>query len=151
MTEQAKTREPRKAYSYSWYVPAGSSKGEAAAPPAQVMELTESMEVRQEPDSSYELLNPQPVEATEPIPLIKPLGRMPKPRKQKQRYLGPGILSNRLRIAALVGWSAVAGTGMAALVLLRHGPLITLQVGELAGLWAGLSLALWFFTSRFAK
>jgi hypothetical protein len=149
MTEQTSTRETRKAYSYSWYLPAASSKGEAWAPPAQIMEVADSMEVSQEPGSSFESLNPQPAEVTEPIPLIKPVGRMPK--SKRQRYTSPGILSNRLRIAALVGWSSVAGMGMVALVLLRHGPLLTLQIGELAGLWAGLSAALWFFTSRFAK
>jgi hypothetical protein len=150
MTEQPSTREPRKAYTYSWYLPADSSKDEAAAHPAQPVGYTESMEVSQDNDSSYELLNPQPAEAAEPIPLIKPVGRMPKPKRQRY-ILMPGILSNRMRIAAIVGWSSVAGMGIAALVLLRHGPMLTLQIGELAGLWAGLAAALWFFTSKFGK
>ena len=149
MTEQTSTREPRKTYSFSWYLPAASTKGEAAAPPAQVMEVTEGTEVSEQADSSYDLLSPQPAEITEPIPLFKPVGRVPKPKKQ--RYSGVGILSNRMRIAALAVWTSVAATGMGALVLLRHGPFPTLQIGELAGLWAGLSLALFFFTSRYGK
>ena len=149
MAEQTSNREPRKAYSYSWYLPASSNKGEVAAPPAQVVEVTEGMEVNAQADSSYDLLNPQPAEATESIPLIRPAVWRPKPKKQ--RYGGVGILSNRMRIAAIVGWSSVAGMGMAEVALTRNGPLLTLQLGELAGLWAGLTAALWLFSSKFGK
>ncbi len=138
MTEQARTRESRPRYSYSWYLPAVQTKNQAGntvlAPPTEVDE------------SGLELLTEEPVQVTEPIPLVKPVGRMPH-----KLYGKRGIFSNRLRLAAVLGWSAVAATGTATLMLSRHGPAPMLQIGELGATWAGISGFLWLLTSKLSK
>jgi hypothetical protein len=49
----------------------------------------------------------------------------------------------KIRLAGMVGWSAVAGSG-AVLLVARAGQAASGQLGILAGVWLGVSAAIWF-------
>ena len=133
MASQSGRKTKAEPFSYSWFMPA---PGGPSQPPSSVPQAQETSE---EAPSVERPLEAPRVEA----------GRVPyypsnvHPPTDSGRFGFLRLL--RPRPAALVAWSAIAAVGMAEL-LIRSGP-SGAQFGAIAGTWAGVSAAIWFFTS----
>ena len=56
----------------------------------------------------------------------------------------------RMRIGAVVGWTALAGSGAVAL-LTRAGPFPGTQLAELGAVWGSIAAFLWIILAKFSK
>jgi hypothetical protein len=128
----------REQYSYSWYLPADHTKSPGSAPP-QPFEPAG-------PEPEFEDQPAEEMEASVPVPTTRYV--------QQHFFTSPGIvskiLSNKLRISAIAGWSAVSAVGAVGLMI-RNGPTLATSMAELGAVWAGITVGLWVFTTKLGK
>jgi hypothetical protein len=133
--DKKKPSEPLEQYSYSWYLPADHNKTPGPAPPMPPEP--------EEPEPAFQDAPSQQME----VPVSAPTTRY------VQEHLfdkSKGILSNRLRILAVAGWSAVPAVG-AAVIVLRELPNLATSLTELGAVWAGVSVGLWVLITKLGK
>jgi hypothetical protein len=123
-------------YAYSWFLPAPGTNGSANGWRVPVAE-PEAAETRSPEIAEQE-------KRTE-------AWRHSAEKKSAPPLLGSLSVSQRIiGVVGVIGWSAVAGTG-AAFLIARASEFPTTQIGILAGVWVGVSAAIWFmprFLSR---
>jgi hypothetical protein len=125
-------RKPKtESYEYSWFLPAGGKISVAVVsqlPPSEA-------DVTEEAGENSEIAAMQA--RTEQW-------RRSGDHRSAQHEIGFRDLdSTRIRVIGLAGWSAVAGSG-AILMASRLGQYPSTQLGILAGVWIGISAAIWF-------
>jgi hypothetical protein len=118
-------------YEYSWFLPADGHNGSAV--------------VSQVPSSELEGAG----EGSDKLGVAAMEARTERWRhsgEHKSAHVRASSFSleqARVRLAIVVGWSAIAGSG-AVLLVARAGQPPSIQLGLLAGVWLGVSAAIWF-------
>ena len=125
-------RKPKaESYAYSWFLPADGHNGPVVVSQLSVPELEATVEGEKTSEiSAMTARTEQWRRSGEHHSAIHQAG-------------ASGLDLTRLRLLGMVGWSAVAGSG-AILLVTRAGQAASSQLGVLAGVWFGLSAAIWF-------
>jgi len=132
-------RKPKsESYEYSWFLPAGGRNN-----PAVVTRLAPA----EEEAPVGEARNPEIAAMQARTEQWRRSGEHHAARHQAG---SKGIDSTRVRVAGMVGWSAVAGSG-AILLASRAGQYPSTQLGILAGVWIGISAAIWFVPALLSR
>jgi hypothetical protein len=69
------------------------------------------------------------------------------PKSKSSLDLRGGLLSNRLRVLSVAGWSGLAAVG-ALLILTGPASVISVRLAELGGVWAAITATIWLLTSK---
>ena len=72
------------------------------------------------------------------------------PKSRSGIALGSFTITPRVQLVAILGWSCVAGAGVAAMAV-NPGPALAMRLGELGAVWSGVSALIWFLPHIFSK
>jgi len=132
-------RKPKsESYEYSWFLPAGGRNN-----PAVITRLTPAEE--EAPVGEGRSSEIAAMQAR-----TEQWRRSGEHRAVRHQAGSKGIDSTMIRVAGMVGWSAVAGSG-AVLLASRAGQYPSTQLGILAGVWIGVSVAIWFVPALLSR
>jgi len=131
-------RKPKaESYAYSWFLPADGHSGSAVV--SQM--LPSDMDAEAE-GSNSEL---ETMEAR--TERWRRSGERKSAHHQARSF---SIEQTRVKLAAMVGWSAVVGSG-AVLMVARASQTPSTQLGILAAVWLGVSAAVWFLPGLLSR
>jgi len=131
-------RKPKaESYAYSWFLPADGHNGSAVVTQLSPAELEATVEGAK--TSEVAAMNARTEQ-----------WRRSGEHRSRFHQPTPGIDLTRVRLMGMVGWSAVAGSG-AVVMLARAGQSASTELGVLAGVWFGLSAAIWFVPAILAR
>jgi hypothetical protein len=131
-------RKPKaESYAYSWFLPADGHNGSAIVSQVPPSELEATAEAENHEISAMEARTEQWRHSGK---------RQTVPHQGRT----PNVTDTRARVIGMLGWSAVAGSG-AVVLLTRAGQFPSTQVGILAGVWLGVSAAIWFIPALLSR
>jgi hypothetical protein len=125
-------RKPKpESYAYSWFLPADGHNGSAVVSQLSPSELEATAEGAKTSEAAAMQARTEQ-------------WRRSGERRSALHQTGSSSLDlTRVRLMGMVGWSVVAASG-AVLLVVRSGQSASTQLGVLAGVWFGLSAAIWF-------
>ena len=138
MSSAPARKQKAESYAYSWFLPAEGHNGSAIASQLPPPELeAASGNVRDAEMAAMEARTEQWRHSAKH-----------QATSQRARSLNPGKAG--VRFIGVVGWSAVAGSG-AVVLATRAGQFPSTQLGILAGVWLGVSAAIWFIPAVLSR
>jgi hypothetical protein len=122
-------------FEYSWFLPAGGNGGSVIVSQVPTLELE---------------ADPANIQDSETAAMEARTEKWRHSGEKKQRsraLISWNIDSNRLGLAGIAGWSAMAAVG-GLLLSTRAGPFPGVQLGILGGVWVGISALIWFLPKK---